>query len=277
MRLSGPDDRTKSTAFATGLATLALVVCASCGTAGVPGSLPSSEQSAPTSGATGAGADASASPDPQQSETPVASSTTDGTGTPTPPVTTPTPAPGPDSTSGSDPGGASATPGQATAGCDAIVPQRVERVDTQPRRTTEVISLQSDGRTLTSGTRDQTEFRTPTLEAPSGEEELTERATTAKVAAMVTASAKKRVLLDRPEAPDARASASQRPFNAPGVYVLYNASSPLTATVVLTCDGREQRWAFTGETDAATGQVNCAVKPAKTNALASVVYTNNCE
>jgi hypothetical protein len=273
MRLSGPDDRIRRTAVATGLATLGLLVATSCGTGGIPGTAPS-ELSAPTSSAEDPSADAS-SPDPE-SPSPTVSSTADGTGTPTPPVTTPTPAPGPDS-SGSDPGGATATPGPTTAGCAAIVPQRVERVDTQPRRTTEVISLQSDGRTLTSGTRDQTEFRTPTLEAPSGEEELSDRATMAKIAVLVAASAKKRVLLDRPEAPDARASASQRPFDAPGVYVLYNASSPLTAAVVLTCDGREQRWSFSAETDPATGQVNCAVKPAKTNALASVVYTNNCE
>ncbi|HEX8488180.1 MAG TPA: hypothetical protein VF642_06530 [Propionibacteriaceae bacterium] len=276
MRLRGPDNRTRRTAFATGLATLGLLVATSCGTAGIPGTTPSGSIG-PTSTATDPSPDAS-SPD-SGSTSPTASSSADSTGTPTPPVTTPTPtpAPGSDSSPGAGPASATATPGPATAGCGAVVPQRVEQVDTQPRRTTEVISLQSDGRALTSGTRDQTEFRIPTLEAPSGEEELTDRATMNKVAALVAASAKKRVLLDRPEAPDAKASVGQRPFNTPGVYVLYNASSPMTATVVLTCDGREQRWSFSGETDPATGQVNCAVKPARTNALAHVVYTNNCE
>ena len=275
MRLRGRHERIRRTALATGVATLGLCLVTSCGTGGIPSASPSSEAGGPTSSATDPTADPSVSPG-SGSPTPGATETSSGSGTPTPPVTTPTPAPGPDSSGGLDPGNATATPGPGASGCGTVVPQRVERVDTQPRRTTEVISVQSDGRSLTSGTRDQTEFRLPTLGAPSGEEELNDPATMAKVAALVARTAKRRVLLNRPESPDARANASQRPFNAPGVYVLYNASAPLTATVVLTCDGNEQRWSLSAETDPATGQVNCAVEPAKTNALAHLVYTNNC-
>ena len=60
-----------------------------------------------------------------------------------------------------------ATPGATPSGtvlpasCSSVTPVRVARVDTGPRRTTEVVSVVSDGRNLTSGTREQSDFLTP--------------------------------------------------------------------------------------------------------------------
>ncbi|MBA3528931.1 MAG: hypothetical protein H0T91_06435 [Propionibacteriaceae bacterium] len=133
----------------------------------------------------------------------------------------------------------------------------------------------SDGKNVTSGTREETEFPSPALEGPDGAQ-VTDQPTMTKVAGLIEASGKNRILLTRPDAPDAGADASRRPFNAPGTYVLYNASSPLTADVVVQCGGQEQRWTFTSEANPTTGQVNCAVEPPKSNAIATLVYTNNC-
>jgi hypothetical protein len=152
---------------------------------------------------------------------------------------------------------------------------RVERVDTLPRRTTEVVTVVSDGKNLTPGTREQSDFVLPTLQAPDGSS-VSDVSTVSKAAAVVAASGKGRVLLSRPAAPDTDANPSQKPFNAPGTYVLYNASAPLTATLVVTCGGQEQRWSLLGETGPAEGQVNCAVEPPKSNALAAQVYAGNC-
>ena len=49
-----------------------------------------------------------------------------------------------------------------------VNPVRVTRAETGPRRATEVVTVISDGTNLTSGTREQTDFLTPTLTAPDG-------------------------------------------------------------------------------------------------------------
>jgi len=151
----------------------------------------------------------------------------------------------------------------------------VEKLTTEPRRTTEVVSVVSDGRNITSGTREQSEFLVPTLEGPEGSE-ITDEATMRKVATLIASSGKNRVLLTRPEAPDARSDANRRPFNAPGTYVLFHSSTPLDADVIVQCSGQEQRWTFTAESDPTSGQVNCAVEPPKSSAIARLVYQNNC-
>ena len=77
---------------------------------------------------------------------------------------------------------------------------------------------------------------------------------------------KHRVLLVRPDAPDASLSVSKKPFSGPGTYVIYNASSQLTADVVVQCSGQEQTWTFLAEADPSVGQVNCTVEPSRSNA-----------
>jgi hypothetical protein len=150
----------------------------------------------------------------------------------------------------------------------------VARVDTDPRRTTEVVTVVSDGRNLTSGTREQSDFMTPVLTGPD-QTAVTDEPTIRKVAALIAAQ-KHRVLLVRPDAPDANLNASKKPFSATGTYVIYNASGQLTADVVVQCSGQEQTWTFLAEADPSVGQVNCTVEPAKSNALARQVYQNNC-
>ena len=61
------------------------------------------------------------------------------------------------------------------------------------------------------------------------------------------------MLLVRPDAPDASANVSKKPFSAPGTYVIYNASSQLTADVVVQCSGQEQTWTFLAEADPSVG------------------------
>jgi hypothetical protein len=162
----------------------------------------------------------------------------------------------------------------APASCPTVNPIRVTRADVGPRRATEVVTVVSDGTNLTSGTREQTDFLTPTLSAPDGTT-ITDEATFAKIARLV-AGQKHRVLLTRPEPPDANASANRKPFNAPGTYVVYNASSQLVADVVVQCSGTEQIWNFVSEADPSSGQVNCAIEPSRSNALARLIYQNNC-
>ena len=132
----------------------------------------------------------------------------------------------------------------------------------------------SDGTNLTSGTREQTDFLTPALSAPDGTT-ITDEPTLTKIAKLV-ASQKHRVLLTRPEPPDANASVSRKPFSAPGTYVVYSASSQLVADVVVQCSGAELIWNFVSEADPSSGQVNCAIEPSRSNALARLVYQNNC-
>lgn len=180
------------------------------------------------------------------------------------PGATPTPGPG-------------ATPPPATvapSSCPTVNPVRVTRADVGPRRATEVVTVISDGTNLTSGTREQTDFLTPALSAPDGTT-ISDEATFRKIASLV-AGQKHRVLLTRPEPPDANASASRKPFSAPGTYVLYNASSQLVADVVVQCSGAELIWSFVSEANPSSGQVNCAVEPSKSNALARLLFQNNC-
>lgn len=162
-----------------------------------------------------------------------------------------------------------------SATCTEVTPIRVEKLTTEPRRTTEVVTVVSDGRNITSGTREQSEFLVPTLEGPEGTE-ISDEATMRKVATLITSSAKNRVLLTRPDAPDARSDANRPPFNAPGTYVVFHSSTPLDADVIVQCSGQEQRWTFTAESDPTSGQVNCAVEPPKSSAIARLVYQNNC-
>lgn len=162
------------------------------------------------------------------------------------------------------------------AGCAGATVTRVAQVEVQPRRTTEVVTVVSDGRTLTSGTRTQTEFVAPSLQNESGAE-LSDPALVTRAVSLVAADGKSRVLVRRPPAPDTGLSANRRPFGSPGTYVLFNASARLRATVLASCDGQEQRWSLAAEAEPASGQLNCAVEPAKTDALAHAVYLGNCD
>jgi hypothetical protein len=168
----------------------------------------------------------------------------------------------------------SPAPTSAGPACAGGVPVRVDRAEADARRTTEIVTVVSDGKNLTYGTREQSDFENPVLKAPDGTM-LTDDATLQKIANLL-AITKNRVLLVRPDAPDAKASTSRKPFSSPGTYVLYNASAVLTAQVVIQCGAQEQTWVFAGEANPTTGVINCAVEPPKSNALARVVYGNNC-
>jgi hypothetical protein len=180
----------------------------------------------------------------------------------------------PGSTPALSPGGTPPPATVAPASCPTVNPVRVTRADVGPRRATEVVTVISDGTNLTSGTREQTDFLTPALSAPDGTT-ISDEATFRKIASLV-AGQKHRVLLTRPEPPDANASASRKPFSAPGTYVIYNASSQLVADVVVQCSGAELIWSFVSEANPSSGQVNCAVEPSKSNALARLLYQNHC-
>jgi hypothetical protein len=168
----------------------------------------------------------------------------------------------------------SPAPTSAGPACTGGVPVRVDRAESDARRTTEIVTMVSDGKNLTYGTREQSNFEDSVLKAPDGTM-LTDDATLQKVASLLAVT-KNRVLLVRPEAPDAKASTDRKPFSSPGTYVLYNASTVLTAQVVIQCGAQEQNWVFTGEANPTTGVINCAVEPPKSSTLARVVYGNNC-
>ena len=51
---------------------------------------------------------------------------------------------------------------------------------------------------------------------------------------------------------------------------------PVDGHVVVQCAGDEMIWTFIAEADPSTGQVNCAIEPAKSNAMARLIYQNNC-
>jgi hypothetical protein len=238
--------------------TLALAGCAS-----GPGRTPSADPGATASDAVSPDggvtpSNGSASPGTPGAGTPNASATPGGTPT----------------------GAATATPGGsppvtvAPSSCPNVNPIRVNRVDTGPRRATEVVTVVSDGTKLTSGTREQTDFLAPVLTAPDGTT-IADDATVRTVATLVTRQ-RHRVLLTRPEPPDATAAISRKPFNAPGTYVVYNASSRLVADVVVQCSGAELVWTFVAEADPSSGQINCAVEPPTSNALARVLFQANC-
>ena len=185
------------------------------------------------------------------------------------------------SESGSPAGSATPVPSGSPSGspapvdCAEVTPIRIEKVSAEPRRTLEVVTLVSDGRNLTPGTREQSDFRTPALIAPDGSEN-TDETTMQKIATLIAASTRNRVLLTRPGPPDENANASQRPYNAPGTYVAYNSSATLNADVVVSCSGTEQRWQFRAEGDQTLGVVNCAVEPPRSSAVARQVYSSNC-
>ena len=168
----------------------------------------------------------------------------------------------------------SPAPTSAGPACTGGVPVRIDRAETDPRRTTEIVTVVSDGRNLTSGTREQSDFEDPVLKAPHGTM-VTDNATLQKVASLLAVT-KNRVLLARPDAPDAKAGTNRKPFSSPGTYVLYNASAVLTAQVVIQCGAQEQTWVFIGEANPTTGVINCAVQPPRSSALARAVYANNC-
>jgi hypothetical protein len=151
----------------------------------------------------------------------------------------------------------------------------VQKVVPQPRRTTEVVTVVSDGRTVTSGTREQGDFAAPSFAGPTGTA-VTDSAILESAARLVAAAGKTRVLLARPEPPDADLQPARKPFDAAGTYVLFNASAPLTADVVVRCSGQEQVWTFSGESEPTTGQVNCAVEPGRGATLARAVYRTSC-
>jgi hypothetical protein len=226
----------------------------------------------PTDEPSGAGSDSatpadSAAPSVDGSASPTSPGTATPTGSPTPGST-------PVGTAGATPGGTSPSATVAPSSCPTVNPTRVSRAETGPRRATEVVTVISDGNNLTSGTREQADFVTPALTAPDGTT-ITDEATFRKIATLV-AGQRHRVLLTRPEPPDTTASAGRKPFNSPGTYVVYNASSQLVADVVVQCSGAELIWTFVSEADPSSGQVNCAVEPPRTNALARILFQNNC-
>jgi len=213
-----------------------------------------------------------------ESSTPTPSDSPSPGGSETPDSASPTPGPSGSGSSESGTPTPGLTPSQSTTGapisCPSVNPVRVNRADTAPRRATEVVTVVSDGTNLTSGTREQSDFLTPSLTAPDGAT-AEDPAAFAKITKLLAAQ-KHRVLLERPEAPDSAAETGKKPFNAPGTYVIYNASSQLTATVSVQCAGTEVLWTFISEADPSTGQVNCAIEPSKSNALARLLYQNNC-
>jgi hypothetical protein len=168
----------------------------------------------------------------------------------------------------------SPVPTSTGSACTGGTPLRIDRAEIDARRTTEIVTVVSDGKNLTYGTREQSDFEDPVLKAPDGTV-LTDDAALRKVASLLAAG-KNHVLLVRPDSPDSKASTSRKPFSSPGTYVLYNASAVLTAQVVFQCTGQEQNWAFSGEANPTTGVINCAVEPPRSSALARVIYANNC-
>ena len=104
---------------------------------------------------------------------------------------------------------------------------------------------------------------------------MTDAGTGQQVANLLAAQ-KHRVLAERPAAPDESTDPTRRPFSSPGTYAVYNASSVVTTEAVVQCAGQQQTWVFTAESDPATGQINCAVEPARSAALARSVFAQSC-
>ena len=214
---------------------------------------------ATASGQPSPGGSGTASPDltasPSGSASPGGSATPSGTATP----------------------GSSGTPSVAQVSCTSVTPIRIERSTVEPRRTTEVVTLVSDGRNLTPGTREQTDFSVPVLTAPDAVTTIDDEATIKKIADLIEGSSKNRILLDPPRTAGHR---QRRRTSArttrPGTYVVFNASGVLSADVIVDCSGQEQRWRFTAEADPTVGTINCAVEPSKSNAVARQVYGTFC-
>ena len=114
---------------------------------------------------------------------------------------TPSSASAPPDLSGTASPSAGVTPGtsasQAPVSCPSVNPVRVSRADTAPRRATEVVTVVSDGTNLTSGTREQNDFLTPSLTAPDGAT-ASDPAAFEKISKLLAAQ-KHRVLLARPD------------------------------------------------------------------------------
>jgi hypothetical protein len=208
-------------------------------------------------------------PPPTSTETPTSTASPE-TASPTGSVTTQSTPTGSPTTSGTPTGTV------APVTCTSVTPVRVEKVTAEPRRTIETVTLVSDGRNLTPGTQEQSDFLTPVLTAPDGTT-ITDEATSTKIAGLIaSSSARQRVLLERPEPPDTGVDVSRRPYNTPGTYVAYSSASVLNTDVIVNCSGQDQRWLFRAEADLTSGVVNCAVEPPKSNAVARQVYAGNC-
>lgn len=232
------------------------------------GDLPALESSSPSpSGAT------SVSASPGFTASPSGTGTPANTAGPTTPGATVAPPVGPPGTSA---GPTVAAPVSCTTpGSPPPNPVRVARVTPQGRRATEVVTVVSDGRAVTSGAREQSDFTSPALFAPDGTP-VADQAVLQRAASLVAAAARTKVLVSRPEGPDAGVDPSKKPFNTAGTYALYNASIVLVAEVIVQCGGTEQTWSFTVEGNPAVGQVNCAVEPGKGNPVARAVYASSC-
>ena len=238
---------------AAGLGALALAGCSS------PGNANPLATAEPTASAT----TASASPSPSDSASPATAS------------------PGTASPGTASPGTATASPGTASPSssgvqvtCTSVTVTGLGRTTIGPLRTTDIATLVSDGRNLTPGTRQQTDFTTPVLTAPGGGT-ITDAGTVQQVANLLVGQ-KHRVLVERPPAPDEGTDPTKRPFSSPGTYAVYNASSLVTTEATVQCAGQQQTWVFTAESDPATGQINCAVEPARSAALARSVFAQSC-
>jgi hypothetical protein len=241
-----------------GLGALALVGCSSTGSANP---LATAE---PTASAT----TPSASPSPSDSVSPATASP--GTASP-----------GTASPGTASPGSGTASPGTASPSssgvqvtCTSVTVTGLGRTAIGPLRTTDIATVVSDGRNLTPGTRQQTDFTTPVLTAPGGGT-ITDPGTVQQVANLLVGQ-KHRVLVERPPAPDEGTDPTKRPFSSPGTYAVYNASSLVTTEATVQCAGQQQTWVFTAESDPATGQINCAVEPARSAALARSVFAQSC-
>jgi hypothetical protein len=208
----------------------------------------------------------SVSPSPSPTGSPSAASASPATASPATAVPTGTASPG------------TASPSPSSSGvqvtCSSVTVTGLGRTTVGPLRTTDVATVVSDGRNLTPGTRQQTDFTPPVLTAPGGGT-ISDPGTVQQVANLLVGQ-KHRVLSQRPPAPDESTDPAKRPFNSPGTYAVYNASSLLTAEAVVQCAGQQQTWTFTAEADPATGQINCAVEPARSNALAKSVFAQSC-
>ena len=236
-----------------GLGALALVACSPTSSADPLAT------ASPTAGATSEPSTSSPSP----------------SGTASPGTASPgTASPGTASPSTASPGTASPSSSGVQVTCAAVTVTGLGRTSVGPLRTTDVATVVSDGRNLTPGTRQQTDFAAPVLTAPGGAT-ISDAGTVQQVANLLVGQ-KHRVLLERPAAPDESTDPTKRPFSSPGTYALYNASSLITTEAGVQCGGQQQTWVFTAEGDPATGQVNCAVEPARSAALARSVFAQSC-
>ena len=158
--------------------------------------------------------------------------------------------------------------------CVSVTVTGLGRTSVGPLRTTDVATVVSDGRNVTPGTRQQTDFAPPVLTAPGGGT-ISDAGTIQQVTNLLVGQ-KHRVLTERPPAPDESIDPTKRPYSSPGTYAVYNASSLLSSEAVVQCAGQQQTWIFTAEGDPTTGQINCAVEPTRSNALARSVFAQSC-